>query len=179
MPYRALLWTMMTVALALVAVAMWVRAVEPLLAAANRSAGQNAASRPAEGGAGEGTEALRHKGTEGGKAETQVAGTQVAGTQVAGTQGASTQGASSRAVGVPAEKGLQRLVHGTLLLSFVLICMLLVVGLAATFREWVRYRTAEGKRGRKGSKTVYVDAWKIAGERMRPEGREGGDKGTS
>src|SRR5204862_58453 len=40
------------------------------------------------------------------------------------------------AEGVPAEQGWRRLVRGTLLLSFVLICMLLVVGLAGAVREW-------------------------------------------
>ncbi len=68
------------------------------------------------------------------------------------------------------------MVKGTLVLSFIIICMLLVVGFFfATFREWIRFRSNEVVR--RGKRTPYVDAWKIAAERMKVEGeeREGGE----
>ena len=94
MPYRALMWTLVTVGLAFLTVGMWMRAVQPMMA-------------------------------EHGTQEMTV------------------------------------LVKGTLLLAFVLIGMLLIVGLLGAYREWMRYR------GRKGKQTKYVDAWKIAGERLK------------
>jgi len=51
-------------------------------------------------------------------------------------------------------------VYGTLVLASMLIGALLMVGLLSAYREWMRYR---GKRVR----TKYVDAWKIAGERLK------------
>ena len=78
----------------------------------------------------------------------------------------------------PPDKALRMVIKGTLLLSFSLICLLMLVGFFASFREWVRYTTSDrGVRGRQ--KTRYVDAWKLAGERVKmqegeePEG-EGG-----
>ncbi len=64
-----------------------------------------------------------------------------------------------------------------MLLAFVLICMLLLVGFFATFREWVRY----GDRGRirRREKTQYVDAWKIAGERLDLPGEKKEGEGES
>src|SRR3954447_9868912 len=116
MPYRALLWTIVTVALALLAVGMWVRAVGPLLVGT-------------EGPATQPEHVISHATT-------------AAATRVAPAAGPET--------------GLRRLVHGTLLLSFVLICMLLIVGLAGAFREWVRYRTAgEGRTRKRPGKTEY------------------------
>ncbi len=66
---------------------------------------------------------------------------------------------------------LKSLVQGVMLLSFLLICLLLIVGFAATFREWARYGTRRSAR-RMGSKTAYVDAWKIAGERLKVDDAE-------
>ncbi len=62
------------------------------------------------------------------------------------------------------------------MLSFILICMLLMVGFFfATYREWIRFRANEVVR--RGNRTPYVDAWKIAADRMNVEGeeREGGE----
>jgi uncharacterized membrane protein YidH (DUF202 family) len=134
MPYRALFRTIVTVALAFLAVGMWVRAVEPLLVEA-----QAAATQPA------------------GAARTRPA-------------------ANSPQIAPPPEKGLSMLIRGTLLLSFLLICMLLLVGIFSSFREWVRYQTTASER-RKRSKTKYVDAWKLAGERMPVNGSEEEEKG--
>ena len=116
MPYRALLWTMVTLGIALVALAMWLRAVEPLLA---------------------GTAGL---------------------TQTAVSHG-------SIVMEPPPETTLRRLVQAMLLLSFILICLLLMVGLVATLREWIRYRSDPLRKKRSG--TAYVDAWKIAGQRLK------------
>jgi hypothetical protein len=135
MPYRALLWTIMTVALALLAVGMWTRAVGPLMEGADAAAVTNGGT------------------TQPAKIEP------------------STKPAPTRPAAVGSEQNLRRLVHGTLLLSFVLICMLLIVGLAGSFREWVRFRTMGAGRIRaKADKTKYVDAWKIAGQRMPSDG---------
>jgi hypothetical protein len=138
MPYRALLWTIMTVALALLAVGLWVRAVGPLMVGAEGVAE---------------TQSTKHEPRN---------------------AAAATKPAATRPAPAGAEQGLRRLVHGTLLLSFVLICMLLIVGLAGALREWVRFRTmGAGRERAKAAKTNYVDAWKIAGERMPPDGGEG------
>jgi hypothetical protein len=145
MPYRALLWTIVTVGLALLAVGMWVRAVGPLLEENTKHETRNA-------------KLVERKSAEG-----------------------AARPVATRVAPAGSEQGLRRLVHGTLLRSFVLICMLLVVGLAGAFREWVRFRTLGAGRVRKGvEKTKYVDAWKIAGERMGAEGDggRGDDKGT-
>jgi hypothetical protein len=106
MPYRALLMTIVTVALALLAVAMWVAAVAPMLATAPPTA-----------------------------------------------------------TGPTPEHQLHILTRGVLILSFLLICLLLVVGLVSTMRQWLRSRQPVRKRVR----TRYVDAWKIAGERLEPK----------
>ena len=124
-PYRAMFTTIVTVTLALVAVGMWIRAVEPMLAAAG-------AASPA--------------------------------TQITGPETAPGTSHSP-------EHSLKLVVQGTLLLSFLLICLLLVVGFFATFREWVRFRMRK-REGREGHKTKFVDAWKLAGERMESPGRE-------
>ena len=114
MPYRAMLWTILTVALALIAVGMWIRAVEPQL---------------------------------------QIA---VASTQVAPSAHPATH---------PADANVRTVIRITLLCSFILICLLLVIGGFATFREWLRIQTT--RPAKKPKKTEYVDIWKIAGERMK------------
>jgi hypothetical protein len=137
MPYRALLWTIMTVALALLAVGMWVSAIRPSVAIVDA----DAASQPARA--------------------------------VEPAPGATTQRGETSA---DFSRKLHRVVPMTALLSFVLICMLLIVGMAGALREWVRFRTTgPGRVRKKPAKTKYVDAWKIAGERMSSEGRDDGE----
>lgn len=126
MPYRALIVTLVTVTIALLAVGMWARSISPMLAEAN------AATQPSE------VPGLSHP--------------------------AAPVYVPTSTAPVPPEKQLKRLVKGTLILSFVLICMLFVVGFFASFREWVRYRTLAPSRP--AQKTAFVDAWKIAGERL-------------
>src|SRR6185295_13830544 len=64
---------------------------------------------------------------------------------------------------VPPDKQFKRVVKGTMILAFVLICMLFVVGFFASFREWVKVRTLAQNKPAK--KTPFVDAWKLAGQR--------------
>jgi hypothetical protein len=137
MPFRAMFTTIVTVALALLTVGMWIRAVEPMLRAANA-----AATQP--------------------------------GRQVATTSATRT----SSTVTPPPDRELRVVIKGTLLLSFFLICLLLVVGFLASFREWVRVHTM-AKGSRKAARTRYVDAWKIAGERMNVEPQEPPDSSSS
>ena len=122
MPYRAMLSTIVTVALALLALGMWIRVVEPEIRGAAHY--DEIAKVPAA------THAVTRPGTE----------------------------------DVPESTKARSVVQLTMLLAFVLICMLLLVGFFATFREWVRYGGRE--RLRRREKTAYVDAWKIAGERL-------------
>lgn len=110
MPFRAMFATIVTVALALAAIGLWVRAVQPML----REAAVQSATAPA------------------------------------------TQAATSPA------QSLSVLVRGTMILSFVLISLLLIVGFVATTREWARLIIAK----RVQRRTKYVDAWKLAGERL-------------
>lgn len=69
---------------------------------------------------------------------------------------------------------MRLMVKGTLLLAFVLIVTLLIVGLLGAYREWMRYRDGDGEGGggRKRVRTKYVDAWKIAGERLKVKDSE-------
>lgn len=113
MPFRAMLYTIVTVTLALLAVTLWISAVGPLLSHAP------AATMPG--------------------------------------------GGLAAGAGASPERSLHLLFKGTMLLSFLLICLLLVVGFAATMREWMRPRPVV----RAPQKTPYVDAWKLAGERMK------------
>ncbi len=88
----------------------------------------------------------------------------------AGAVAATMPAATGHATGGESpELMLKRLVEGVMLLSFLLICLLLVVGFAATFREWVRYGSRPSSRRLGAAKTQYVDAWKIAGERLMVE----------
>ena len=106
MPFRALMWTVLTVALALLAVGIWVRAVEPMVMTVKINAGVSPATQPT---------------TE------------------------SAAGSAANKTSSP-EKQMGILVRGTLLLSFVLICVLLVVGSFGAFQEWVRYRAGTARR---------------------------------
>ena len=125
-----MLVTIITVALALLAIGLWIRSVEPVIRGAEQA--DEIAKVPVP------TQPIARAATE------------------------------------PAESTKAKwVVQLTLLLAFVLICMLLLVGFFATFREWVRY----GDRGRirRRERTQYVDVWKIAGERLDTAGG-GGEK---
>lgn len=136
MPYRAMLFSIVTVVLSLLAVGMWVRTIAPVVASVDAVA----ASEP--------------------RKPVRVA-----------ASGPSTQGEMV----ADFSKKLHKTVPGTMMLSFMLICLLLVVGFAATFREWVRFstkrRVAQGR-----ERTEYVDAWKLAGERAQVEEEEEGEE---
>ena len=91
---------------------------------------------------------------------------------VAATAAIEAASAPAHPVNVESQAHLMKsLVQGVMLLSFLLICLLLIVGFAATFREWARYGSRQSSR-RMGAKTPYVDAWKIAGERLKVEDTE-------
>jgi hypothetical protein len=128
MPYRAMLFSIFTVVLALLAVGMWVRTVGPVVADVDAVA----ASEPRR--------PVRPQAS-----------------------GAATQGEMV----ADFSKNLHKAVPGVMILSLVLICLLLVVGFAATFREWARF-TTQRRVGRR-ERTAYVDAWKLAGERASAE----------
>jgi hypothetical protein len=122
-----MLVTIVTVALALLALGLWIRGVEPVIKGAEQA--DEIAKVPVA------TQPITRPATQ------------------------------------PAESTkIKWVVQLTLLLAFVLICMLLLVGFFATFREWVRY----GDRGRirRRERTQYVDAWKIAGERLDAAGKK-------
>ncbi len=108
MPYRAMFSTIITATVALVALAMWLWYVAPLVAATGWGNGSVATTVSANGES--------------------------------------------------PERQLRGFIEMVMLASFVLICLLLIVGFAATFREWVRYGTrTPGIRG-KSKKTPFVDA---------------------
>lgn len=56
---------------------------------------------------------------------------------------------------------LLSLVGATMLLAFILLCLLLAITLIATMREML-----VGSQTKKSTKTTYVDAWKLAGKRL-------------
>jgi hypothetical protein len=58
-------------------------------------------------------------------------------------------------------------VKGVAGIAFVLTCLLFVIGFFATLHSWARAFMRGGGRG-KVKRTRYVDAWKIAGERLNP-----------
>lgn len=126
MPYRALITTLVTVTLALLAVGMWVRSIGPMLAEVN------AATQPS--------------------------------TEPGFSHPAAKPYDPASGAPLPPDRQFKRLVKGTMILAFVLIGMLFVVGFFASFRAWVRVRTLT--HDKPTPKTTYVDAWKIAGERM-------------
>jgi len=126
-----MLSTVVTIALAMLVLGMWIRGIGPILDEAKQV--DAAATAP-----------VANTATE----------------------------ASTEAAAVEEAKLDKDHVQGVMLLSFSLVCLLLVVGFASTFREWVRY-SARGRMGRLvRSKTEYVDAWKIAGERLHLERKE-------
>jgi hypothetical protein len=127
MPYRALIITLVTVTIALIAMGMWARSIGPMLAEVN------AATQPS---------------TEPGFSHPAAP---------------VYDPASSRPA--PPDKQFKRVIKGTMILAFVLICMLFVVGFFASLREWVRVRTLM-LRDKPAKKTAFVDAWKLAGERL-------------
>ena len=110
MPYRAIILMLCTVALALLAVGLWVREIAPLVAA---------------------------------------------------TPSAQALTTGTRSAVDPGQQ-LRTLVKGTLVLTFMLILILMAVGIFSTWRAWIHRPPAE----RKKERTTYVDAWKLAGERL-------------
>lgn len=136
MPYRAMMFSVLTVVLALLAVGMWVRAVAPIVADVDAAA----ASEPRFAPRVNDTDPARH-----GESSTERAAK------------------------------LHKVIPSTMLLSFLLVCLLLLIGFFATFREWVRFTTQRRIVSRE--RTPYVDAWKIAGERAKaqPEPDEEGE----
>ena len=64
------------------------------------------------------------------------------------------------------DRQFKALVKATLLATFLIICLLFVIGFFTTLRTWMR---SAGK----VKKTRYVDAWKLAGERLKTEGEKG------
>ena len=137
MPYRALIITLVTVSIALLAIGMWARSISPMF-------------------------------------QEVVASTQPASRPGVALPEAVVASAPAATLPVTPDRQFKRVVKGTMLLAFVLICMLFVVGFFASFREWVRVTTLSQKRTVK--KTVIVDAWKLAGQRMKtPEPGEGDD----
>lgn len=131
MPFRALLWMILSTALALLAVSLWVRAIHPMLSANH---------------------------------EAPVA-TLTATTQAA-TQGSSTASMPAAQPLDDPSRSLHFLVRGVLMLSFLLICLLLIVGIIATFRETLRFRGGGRTFSSRQSKTTYTDAWRLAGRRV-------------
>jgi hypothetical protein len=107
MPYRAMLWTVMLLAIALLMVALWGRTVAGLLAQA-----------------------------------------------IIDSQHVLIPGSPA--------SSLKSLFVAVLLLSFLLLIMILIVGAAATYREFLRRKPPARLRRR----TPYVDAWKLAGQRL-------------
>jgi hypothetical protein len=65
------------------------------------------------------------------------------------------------------DRQFKGLVKATLMATFLIICVLFVIGFFTTLRTWMR---SPGK----PKKTRYVDAWKLAGERLKaaPEEQE-------
>jgi hypothetical protein len=125
MPYRAMLFTLLTMLLALILVTLYARAVSPVLRTATDAitSANMTATNPAT--------APKHQT----RPESYVS--------------------------------LRAVIRLTLILTFVLICFLLLVGFFATSREWIRFITQ--KRQHQRERTQYVDAWKIAGERMKDD----------
>jgi hypothetical protein len=59
------------------------------------------------------------------------------------------------------DRQFKGLVKGVVLVAFVIICVLFLIGFFTTLRSWTRVAG-------KPKRTPYVDAWKIAGERLKP-----------
>jgi ABC-type Fe3+ transport system permease subunit len=123
MPFRAVLYTLVCLALAFLAVGMWVRAISPMVAEVYAST-QPSATHPG----------------------------------ISATRPASTQADRP-------DKQFKGILRATLILSFIAICLVLVIGLFATLREWFRMTLKEDPKRRR---TRYIDAWKLAGERAQP-----------
>jgi len=120
MPYRSILITLVTVTLALLAAAMWMRSIAPMLGEVNAST-QPSASHP----------------------------------------GLSFPTTSSKEAERP-DRQFKALIKATMWATFLIICVLFVIGFFTTLRTWMRAPA-------KHKKTKYVDAWKLAGERMKAE----------
>ena len=67
---------------------------------------------------------------------------------------------------------VELLTRGTLLLVLILVSVLLGIGMTISMREWMRMYARSRAQSRTPQRTAYVDAWKIAGERMQPPSEE-------
>ncbi len=109
-------------------------------------------------------------------AESQAATQAALGTTLPATRASMAVVVAGRAAGATttaptADKSVKKLVKGTMTLSFMLITLMLIVGIFASLREWVRYRALRpAARGR--TRTKYVDVWKIAGDRAKIDPQE-------
>jgi hypothetical protein len=57
------------------------------------------------------------------------------------------------------DRQFKALVKATMIATFVIVCLLFVIGFFTTLRSWMR--------SSKPKRTRYVDAWKLAGERLK------------
>jgi hypothetical protein len=133
MPFRAILITLVTVTLALLAVGMWMRSIAPMLAVVNAST--QPSTRPGD----------THPG-------------------IAVATTASAEGERP-------DRQFKALVKAVMFATFLIISILFVIGFFTTLRAWMRAPS-------KPQKTRYVDAWKLAGERLQPKADEEEGKGT-
>jgi hypothetical protein len=87
---------------------------------------------------------------------------------IASTQPSTEPGRSHPGVSFPTtasaeveqpDRQFKDLIKATMIATFLIICLLFVIGFFATLRSWMR--------APKPKRTRYVDAWKIAGERLR------------
>jgi uncharacterized membrane protein len=95
----------------------------------------------------------------------------------ASTQPSTAPGSTHPAVSFPTtssaepaarpDRQFKVLVKGVAGIAFILTCLLFVIGFFATLHSWARSLMKDG-RGSKPKRTRYVDAWKIAGERLNP-----------
>ena len=60
------------------------------------------------------------------------------------------------------DREFKALVKLTMIATFLIVCLLFVIGFFTTLRSWMR--------APKPKPTRYVDAWKLAGERLRVDG---------
>lgn len=62
-----------------------------------------------------------------------------------------------------ADRQFKALIKAVMIATMLIITLLFVIGLFTTFRAWMRSPTRH-------KRTRYVDAWKIAGERLQAKG---------
>jgi len=162
MPYRAILITVVTVALALLAAGMWIRAIAPLLVEVNAS------TQPSP----------EHPGITDTSVVPQDASKPAA---LPATVAATTPTPATDPDRVPVrpDKQFKGLIKAITWATFIIIVLLFALGFFVTLRTWMRSLP-----DKKSRKTRYVDAWKLAGERLEAkddndssEPKEGSDNG--